>query len=73
MVVIKSHTSTPPRMWQLNAESMYRAHERAYRRAGFREIGRRRQAHRSGREQEDVVFMDCLSTDFERPQATRNS
>jgi hypothetical protein len=34
MVVIKSHTSTPPRVWQLNPESMYRAHERAYRRAG---------------------------------------
>jgi diamine N-acetyltransferase len=38
---------------------------RAYRRAGFREIGRRRQAHRTGGEAEDVVFMDCLATDLE--------
>jgi len=45
---------------------------RAYRRAGFREIGRRRQARRHGRELEDVVLMDCLSAEFERPHATWN-
>jgi RimJ/RimL family protein N-acetyltransferase len=38
---------------------------RAYRRAGFREIGRRRQAHRTGGDLEDVVFMDCLATDLQ--------
>jgi len=35
----------------------------AYRRAGFREIGRWRQAHRRGGEAHDLVFMDCLATD----------
>jgi RimJ/RimL family protein N-acetyltransferase len=40
---------------------------RAYRRAGFREIGRQREAHRSGGVVEDILFMDCLSTEFERP------
>jgi diamine N-acetyltransferase len=38
---------------------------RAYRRAGFREIGRRRQAHRTAGQAEDVVFMDCLATDLD--------
>jgi len=36
----------------------------AYTRAGFREYGRRREAHRSGQERWDVVFMDCLAADF---------
>jgi diamine N-acetyltransferase len=40
---------------------------RAYRRAGFREIGRRREAHRIGDRVFDVVLMDCLSTEFRRP------
>jgi RimJ/RimL family protein N-acetyltransferase len=40
---------------------------RAYRRAGFREIGRRRQAHRRGSEFEDLVLMDCLASEFESP------
>lgn len=42
----------------------------AYTRAGFREYGRRREAHRSGQDRWDVVFMDCLASDFsasERP------
>jgi RimJ/RimL family protein N-acetyltransferase len=38
---------------------------RAYRRVGFREIGRRRQAQRVGAHVYDVVLMDCLATDFE--------
>jgi RimJ/RimL family protein N-acetyltransferase len=38
---------------------------RAYKRAGYREIGRRRQAHRLGGRAYDVVYMDCLATDFE--------
>ena len=37
---------------------------RAYTRAGFREAGRWRQAHRLGGRVFDVVFMDCLVTDF---------
>ena len=39
---------------------------RAYKRAGFREIGRRRQAHRFAGVAEDIVMMDCLATEFER-------
>jgi RimJ/RimL family protein N-acetyltransferase len=37
---------------------------RAYTRAGFREIGRRREAIRLGGEAHDVVLMDCLATEF---------
>jgi RimJ/RimL family protein N-acetyltransferase len=40
---------------------------RAYRRAGFREIGRRREAHRIGDRVDDVVLMDCLATEFRTP------
>ena len=36
---------------------------RAYTRAGFREVGRWRQAHRLGDDMFDVVFMDCLASD----------
>jgi RimJ/RimL family protein N-acetyltransferase len=39
----------------------------AYRRAGFREIGRRREAHRIGDRVYDVVLMDCLATEFRTP------
>jgi RimJ/RimL family protein N-acetyltransferase len=41
----------------------------AYTRAGFREIGRRRQAYRIGDRVFDVVLMDCLATEFRRPRA----
>jgi RimJ/RimL family protein N-acetyltransferase len=37
---------------------------RSYLKVGFREIGRRRQAQRIGDRAYDVVFMDCLATDF---------
>ena len=40
---------------------------RAYRRAGFREIGRRREAHRIGQRAFDEIFMDCLATDPREP------
>jgi diamine N-acetyltransferase len=40
---------------------------RAYTRAGFRIIGRRRQALCWGNTRYDSVLMDCLSTDFETP------
>ncbi|HEX2172575.1 MAG TPA: GNAT family protein [Dehalococcoidia bacterium] len=36
---------------------------RAYARAGFREVGRLREAHRRGRERYDVVLMDCLAVE----------
>lgn len=36
---------------------------RAYTRAGFRLIGRRREARREGGSPQDVLLMDCLSTD----------
>jgi RimJ/RimL family protein N-acetyltransferase len=36
----------------------------SYLRAGFREIGRRREAQRIGDRAYDVVFMDCLAADF---------
>jgi diamine N-acetyltransferase len=40
---------------------------RAYARAGFKEVGRRREAHRLGDRVSDVVYMDCLSTEFTSP------
>lgn len=39
----------------------------AYRRAGFREIGRRREAKRIAGHVYDEVFMDCLATEFKSP------
>ena len=38
---------------------------RAYARAGFKVIGRRREAHRLGGRAFDEIFMDCLATEFE--------
>jgi diamine N-acetyltransferase len=38
---------------------------RAYTRAGFRVMGRRREAHRIGRRAYDVIYMDCLATEFQ--------
>jgi RimJ/RimL family protein N-acetyltransferase len=40
---------------------------RAYRRAGFREFGRRREAARLGTHVFDVVYMDCLASEFTSP------
>ncbi len=37
---------------------------RAYLRAGFREIGRRREARRLGGRAYDIVLMDCVATEF---------
>ena len=37
---------------------------RSYRKVGFKEMGRRRQAQRIGGQTYDVVYMDCLATDF---------
>jgi RimJ/RimL family protein N-acetyltransferase len=52
----------------LDTLSLNPAAIRAYTRAGFREIGRRREAHRIGHHVFDVVLMDCLATEFRRPQ-----
>ncbi|HVU68780.1 MAG TPA: GNAT family protein [Ktedonobacteraceae bacterium] len=40
---------------------------RAYTRAGFRVIGRQREAARLGDQVHDVIFMDCLATEFRNP------
>lgn len=40
---------------------------RAYTRAGFRVIGRQREAARLGNQRYDVIFMDCLATEFRNP------
>jgi RimJ/RimL family protein N-acetyltransferase len=40
---------------------------RAYEKAGFKEIGRRRQSYFSGGRMWDEIWMDCLSTEFESP------
>ena len=37
---------------------------RAYLRAGFKDIGRRREARRTGEQRSDDIYMDCLATDF---------
>jgi diamine N-acetyltransferase len=36
----------------------------AYRRAGFREVGRRRAAHRAVAAAHDIVLMECLASEF---------
>jgi diamine N-acetyltransferase len=43
----------------------------AYTRAGFREFGRRREALRLGGRAFDIVYMDCLATEFESPALQR--
>jgi RimJ/RimL family protein N-acetyltransferase len=39
---------------------------RAYEKAGFREYGRRTQAHVADAQRWDVVYMQCLASEFER-------
>jgi diamine N-acetyltransferase len=43
------------------------AGRRAYEKAGFREFGRRRQAHLMGGRLWDVIFMECLASEFTSP------
>lgn len=45
---------------------------RAYERAGFRLIGRRREAWRMGDLVRDELYMDCLATEFESPLLRRS-
>jgi diamine N-acetyltransferase len=49
---------------QLQVLSINERGFRAYKRAGFREIGRRRQGRWIGGKACDIILMDCLSTEF---------
>ena len=40
---------------------------RAYQKAGFKEIGRRRECRMMGGKLWDEVHMDCISSEFESP------
>jgi diamine N-acetyltransferase len=40
------------------------AGRRAYEKAGFREVGRRRQSHWMAGQYWDEIIMDCLATEF---------
>ena len=44
---------------------------RAYQKAGFKEIGRRRECRMMGSKLWDEVHMDCLSSEFESPVLRR--
>jgi RimJ/RimL family protein N-acetyltransferase len=44
---------------------------RAYEKAGFRPFGRRRRSQMSNGRLWDVIFMECLSDEFERPASRR--
>ncbi|MDF3043764.1 MAG: GCN5-related N-acetyltransferase [Thermomicrobiales bacterium] len=47
------------------------AGRRAYEKAGFREVGRRRQSHWMGGHYWDEIIMDCLATEFTSPVLRR--
>jgi RimJ/RimL family protein N-acetyltransferase len=47
------------------------AGRRAYEKAGFREVGRRRQSHWMGGRYWDEIIMDCLATEFTSPVLSR--
>lgn len=40
---------------------------RAYRKAGFKEIGRRREVKMINGKRHDMIYMDCLTTEFDSP------
>ncbi|MHB8577322.1 MAG: GNAT family N-acetyltransferase [Dehalococcoidia bacterium] len=44
---------------------------RAYEKAGFRIVGRRRQAYKLGQRRYDEIIMDALATDFDSPVLER--
>jgi hypothetical protein len=44
---------------------------RAYQKAGFKEIGRRRECRMMGGKLWDEVHMDCISSEFESPVLTQ--
>jgi len=43
------------------------AGQRVYRKVGFREYGRRHQCHFMGGKYWDVIYMECLASEFESP------
>ncbi len=45
----------------------YNLGRHAYTKAGFREIGRWQKAHMMGGKQWDIIYMDCLASEFESP------
>jgi diamine N-acetyltransferase len=47
------------------------AGRRAYEKAGFREVGHRRQSHWMGGHYWDEIMMDCLATEFTSPVLSR--
>jgi RimJ/RimL family protein N-acetyltransferase len=47
------------------------AGRRAYEKAGFRVVGRRRQAHMMGGRLWDSIYMDCLASEFKSPVLSR--
>ncbi len=51
----------------LTTDSFNLAGQAAYRKAGFKEFGRRRQCSFLGGELLDVVYMDCLASEFTSP------
>jgi len=51
----------------LRAFGFNRGAVRAYEKAGFKEIGSRRQCYFAGGRAWDEIWMDCLSTEFETP------
>jgi RimJ/RimL family protein N-acetyltransferase len=57
-------------LW-LDVFAFNEAGRRAYEKAGFREIGRRREAHAAGGRQWDVILMDALASEFDSPVLRR--
>jgi RimJ/RimL family protein N-acetyltransferase len=43
------------------------AGQRAYAKAGFREYARRRECHQMGGRLWDMIYMECLATNFTSP------
>ncbi len=55
----------------LSCYEFNRAGQRAYEKAGFKIIGRRRQCHWMGGRLWDEILMDCLATEFTSPYLAR--
>ena len=55
----------------LTVYSFNLAGRRAYEKAGFREVGRRRRSHWMGGHYWDEIIMDCLATEFTSPVLSR--
>jgi RimJ/RimL family protein N-acetyltransferase len=55
----------------LLVDSFNLAGQAAYRKAGFREFGRRRQGSLLNGTLHDLIYMDCLASDFQSPLLSR--